>query len=179
LFIEASFVPAASQGTDAGNRLAAQLTMQVLVTVGVTAVVVQGGLIRPIRRVLNEKAMLVGGAALIVVAFAVNAVLPFWGGVPVAVMYPIMVVLSVGSGLYTTTASSLLSRSVDDARQGSVLGVGQSMSSLGRILGPAVAGTLLEVWPGLPFAAGAVLLAIAVAIATTVRAPTDNGPASG
>jgi DHA1 family tetracycline resistance protein-like MFS transporter len=174
LFVEHVFVPAGIAGTDAGNRMAAQLSMQVLVTVGVTAVVVQGGLIRPIRKLLDEKAMLVGGALLIVVAFAINAALPLFHGVPVAAMYPIMVVLSLGSGLYTTTASSLLSRSVDDARQGSVLGVGQSMSSLGRILGPAVAGTLLEVWPGLPFAVGAVLLAVAAAVATTVKVPPSS-----
>jgi MFS family permease len=171
LFVEAAFVPHDILGTDAGNRMAAQLSTQVLVTVGVTAVVVQGGLIRPIRKALTEKQMLVGGAALIVVAFAINAALPLWDAVPVTVMYPLMVILSVGSGLYTTTASSLLSRSVDDERQGSVLGVGQSMSSLGRILGPAVAGTLLQLWPGLPFAVGAALLLVAVVLASTVRTP--------
>jgi DHA1 family tetracycline resistance protein-like MFS transporter len=174
LFIEVAFVPAGIIGTDAGNRQAAQLTMQVLVVVGVTAVVVQGGLIRPIRKALSEKQMLVGGALLIVVAFAVNAVLPLFVGVPVGAMYPIMVVLSVGSGLYTTTASSLLSRSVDAERQGSVLGVGQSMSALGRIIGPAVAGTLLTAWPGLPFAVGAVLLLVAAVVATTVKTPVDD-----
>jgi MFS family permease len=177
LFIEQAFVPHDILGTDAGNRMAARLTMQVLVTVGLTAVVVQGGLIRPIRKALNEKQMLTGGAFLIVIAFAVNAVLPLFDHVPVAAMYPIMVVLSVGSGLYTTTASSLLSRSVDDERQGSVLGVGQSMSSLGRILGPAMAGTLLTVWPGLPFGVGAMLLLVAVVLASTVKTPVDDGGA--
>jgi MFS family permease len=176
LFIEQAFVPHDIVGTDAGNRMAAQLTMQVLVVVGVTAVVVQGGLIRPIRKLLSEKQMLVGGALLIVVAFALNAALPLIPHVPVAAMYPIMVLLSVGSGLYTTTASSLLSRSVDDERQGSVLGVGQSMSSLGRILGPAVAGSLLQLWPGLPFGLGAVLLFVAALVATTVKTPVDDDP---
>jgi DHA1 family tetracycline resistance protein-like MFS transporter len=177
LFIEQAFVPASIVGKDEGNRMAARLSMQVLVTVGITAVIVQGGLIRPIRKALTEKQMLVGGALLIVLAFSVNAVLPLFDDVPVAAMYPIMVVLSVGSGLYTTTASSLLSRSVDDERQGSVLGVGQSMSSLGRILGPAMAGTLLTIWPGLPFGVGAILLLVAVALAWTVKTPADDGPA--
>ncbi len=174
LFIEHLFVPLAQQGTDDGNRLAAQLTMQVLVTVGVTAVIVQGGLIRPLRRALSEKQMLVGGALLIVVSFALHAILPLFAGLPVAVMFPLMVVLSVGSGLYTTTASSLLSRSVDDERQGSVLGVGQAMSSLGRILGPAMAGTLLQWWPGLPFGLGGALLLVAALVATTVKTPSDK-----
>ncbi|MBM4279682.1 MAG: MFS transporter [Deltaproteobacteria bacterium] len=174
LFVEQAFVPHDLLGSDAGNRMAARLTMQVLVTVGVTAVVVQGGLIRPIRKALSEKQMLVGGALLIVVAFAFNAALPLFDHVPVAAMYPIMVVLSVGSGLYTTTASSLLSRAVDAERQGSVLGVGQSMSALGRILGPAVAGTLLTLWPGLPFGVGAALLLVAALVATTVKTPVDD-----
>jgi MFS family permease len=177
LFLERVFVPHAVFGTDEGRNLASTWTMQVLITVGVTAVVVQGGLIRPIRKALSEKQMLTIGASLIAVAFAVNAALPLFDDLPIASMYPIMVVLSVGSGLYTTTASSLLSRSVDAERQGSVLGVGQSFSSLGRILGTALAGTLLHLWSGLPFGVGAVLLLVAGLLATTVKTPTDDGAA--
>jgi DHA1 family multidrug resistance protein-like MFS transporter len=65
----------------------------------------------------------------------------------------------------------LLSRSADESRQGSVLGVGQAAGSLGRIFGPAAAGFLLELHRSLPFAIGAVLLAAAAGLATRVKDP--------
>ncbi len=164
LFVEHEFVAQDILGTDAGHRAATRLTTWVLLAVGVTAVVVQGGLIGPARRRLGEKALIVGGAALCALSFVGIAWAPSY-----ALLFAPVVVLSVGSGLFSPSQSSLLSRSVDAERQGLTLGLSQSMSALGRILGPAVSGLLFERAHGLPFLVGAALLAAGAAVALGLR----------
>lgn len=170
LFVERQYLDAALVGTTEGGKQAAFLAMQVFVVVGLTAVVVQGGLIRPLRKKFAEKSLLLFGAIAIAVGFAAIAVLPFVV-LPFAAMFVVTVVIAVGSGVFSPSQSSLLSRSADDARQGSVLGVGQAAGSLGRIFGPAAAGFLLDLHRSLPFAVGAVLLAVAAGLATRVKDP--------
>lgn len=170
LFVERQYLPKEMVGTDAGGKEAAFLAMQVFVVVGVTAVVVQGGLIRSIRKTFSEKQLLLGGAILIAVGFAAVAALPFLA-LPFGAMFATTVVIALGSGVFQPSSSSLLSRSVDGERQGSVLGVGQATSSLGRIFGPAASGFLLDLHRSMPFAVGAVLLSIAAVLATRVKDP--------
>ncbi len=168
LFVERQFIGPDVFGTVEGHKLAARLTMQVLVTVGVTAVIVQGGLIRPLRKRFDEKGLIIVGSLSIAVGFVAVAGLPF-STLPFFMMFPITVIIAFGSGILSPSSSSLLSRSVDDERQGSVLGVGQAASSLGRIIGPASAGALLDLHRSLPFAVGAVLLVVAAGLATRVK----------
>lgn len=164
LFVEHEFVARDILGTDSGHRTATRLTTWVLLAVGVTAVIVQGGLIGPARRRLGEKALIVGGATLCALSFVGIALTPSY-----ALMFAPIVVLSVGSGLFSPSQSSLLSRSVDADRQGVTLGLSQSASALGRILGPAVSGLLFERAHGTPFLVGAVLLAAGAAVALGLR----------
>ena len=87
-------------------------------------------------------------------------------------MFPVVVLLSFGSGIFTPSQSSLLSRSVGGHEQGGMLGLGQSMSALGRIVGPASSGFLFEhVDYGAPLFVGAVLVAVGFLIATSLRPP--------
>lgn len=173
LFLERQYLPASLIGTEEGGKQAASLAMQVLVTVGVTAVIVQGGAIRRLRQSFNEVQLVLAGAVLISLGFVLWAALPFVD-LPFAANFPITILIACGSGVFSPSSSSLLSRTADEQRQGMVLGVGQAVSSLGRIFGPAMSGFLLDLHRSLPFALGAVLLAIAAVLATRVKLPTST-----
>ena len=164
LFVEHEYGDAGLLGTSAGHRQATQLTTWVLLVVGVTAVIVQGGLIGPLRRRLGEKTLIVAGAAACAVAFVGIALSPSY-----AFMFAPIVLLSIGSGVFSPSQSSLLSRSVNAEQQGVMLGLSQSMSALGRILGPAASGLLFERAHGAPFLVGATLLGAGAAVALGLR----------
>lgn len=173
LFVERQFVPADLFDSEAGHIMAATLTTEVLVTVGVTAIIVQGGLIRPLRNRFGEPTLLLAGSVLIAVGFAATAALPFTS-LPFIAMIGINVVVAAGSGVFSPSSSSLLSRSVPDDRQGAILGVGQSVASLARIIGPSMAGLLLDQHRSLPFALGAMLLVVAAGLSLRVREPPGH-----
>jgi MFS family permease len=170
LWIQHTFVPAADLGTVEGDKEATWLTTLVMGAVGFTQILVQGGLIGRLRKIASEKLLILAGTASIAVSFAL---LPLVGeNIGYAAVFPVVVVLSFGSGIFTPSQSSLLSRSVGGDEQGGILGVGQSMSALGRILGPASSGFLFEhVAHGAPFFAGACLVAVGGLVATSLRPP--------
>jgi MFS family permease len=61
-----------------------------------------------------------------------------------------LTIVVVGFALMMPSLNSLISRRSDPAKQGGILGVGQSVSSLARILGPLVGIPLLTrhtTWP--------------------------------
>ena len=165
LYFERVWVPAAATPALvlAGHKHAAMLTTYAMVAVGVTMTIVQGGLIGPLARRFGEDRLVRAGTVLLVAGLI---------GVPLAgeiglfgLEFPVMVLLALGSGMTTPSLTSLLSRSADADHQGSVLGMGQSLSSLGRVLGPMTAGTLFELGIRLPFLIGAALMAVAVWLA--------------
>jgi predicted MFS family arabinose efflux permease len=143
--------------------------------IGVIAVVVQGGLIGPLTRRFGEQRLLVAGLALQAATFLA---LPFAGstGAMLAVLAP----MSVGSGLVNPSLAALLSRMARKEDQGGTLGIGESASALGRIVGPE-AGTFSydHLSYAAPYVGGGVLMAVAAAVAVTLRkAPAeDEGPA--
>jgi len=139
--------------------------------IGVVAVVMQGGLIGPLTRRFGETRLLVAGLALQAVTFVF---LPYVGtlGAMLAVLAP----MSVGSGLVQPSISSLLSRMARREDQGGTLGIGESASAMGRIIGPE-AGTFTysHVSFGFPYVAGGVLMGVAAVVAATLlRIPVDR-----
>ena len=77
--------------------------------------------------------------------------------------------MAIGSGLTNPSLSSLISQSVDKGEQGEALGMGQSISALGRVIGPSIAGVLFERSVGLPFWLGSGIVFIAAIIATSLK----------
>jgi MFS transporter, DHA1 family, tetracycline resistance protein len=144
--------------------------------IGVIVVAVQGGLIGPLTRAFGEKRLLVAGTLL---QGAALAALPFAHGVGglLAASAP----LAFGSGMSNPSMMSLLSRFSRAEDQGGTLGIGQSASALGRIIGPLAGTTSFAAWHAAPYVGGAVLMAGAAAVASTVSAPrdADGGPARG
>ena len=72
-----------------------------------------------------------------------------------------MIVFAVGSGLLTPPSLSLATKTVARALRGAVLGIEQSMASLGVIISTAVSGTLFALDPTLPNWLGAILYCLA------------------
>ncbi len=175
LFVEARWlpVPAAEIAdpvqAEAAAQQAAGLTTWVLVVVGVTAVIVQGGLVGRLARRFGERPLLRVGLVLEAVSLGALPFIGWTGSFPLLLLGA--VVMATGSGLYNPSLSALLSLSAPDDEQGGILGLGQSMSALGRVIGPAVAGLLFELVVGLPFWIAAVLMGIMVLVSITLRGP--------
>jgi hypothetical protein len=73
---------------------------------------------------------------------------------------------------------SLLSRLSRAEDQGGTLGIGQSASALGRIVGPLAGTTSFSAWHAAPYLGGAALMAMGAAVAATVSVPASgDGPA--
>lgn len=130
--------------------------------VGCILALAQGGLVRPLAKRLSELVlgtvgMLVMVVGLLLLALALQSATTawLWGALPVCV---------TGFAFITPALNSLISRRSDPARQGTVLGIAQSVSSLGRIFGPLLGIPLLAVQPLAPMAAGMALLLVALAL---------------
>jgi predicted MFS family arabinose efflux permease len=132
--------------------------------IGILAVVVQGGLIGPLTRRYGERRLLLVGLALQAASFAL---LPFAG--TLAGLLGVLVPLSLGNGLTSPSLSALLSRMAHKDDQGGTMGIGESASALGRIVGPASGTwTYAQVGHAFPYVAGGVLMAVAAAVAATL-----------
>lgn len=139
---------------------AAALTAYFLVAVGITATIVQGGLIGRLVKAFGERALCLFGAGLLVFAMLTTPYLV--GTRSMSLLIVCAALYAVGMGLFNPSMSSLLSKSVAGADQGGILGLNQSMASLGRFVGPAVAGVLFQKAINLPFyiAAGFIALSL-------------------
>lgn len=131
---------------------------------GVILVIVQGGLIGPLTRRFGEVRLLVAGLAMMAVALAA---LPFGGSLPVLLVA--LVPLAAGSGLAQPALTALLSKLSRADDQGGTMGIGESASALGRIVGPE-AGTFTygRIAVPFPYVAAAVIMAITALVAATV-----------
>lgn len=121
----------------------AQHTGYLFAYVGILAVIVQGGLIGRLVKRFGEMPLVVVGAFLFAGSlFAVPFVGPAAGG-----LIALLVgggLFSIGNSLSAPSLTSLASKSVGPAEQGSILGVTQSVASLARAVGPALAAVLIN-----------------------------------
>lgn len=128
-----------------------------------------GAVLRPlIHRVGQEKTVLAGTLidAVGLCLFLTNQHSP-------ALALTGLFVSSLGGALWATTILGLISRDIDARHQGLALGIANGAALLGRVVGPALAGSLaVNVSPGAPFALilGCVILAIGRAL-TLARRP--------
>jgi len=168
LFIEATWHPL-SQGIVSSVRAkqSAAETAYVLMMVGITATIVQGGLIGKLAKRFGERRLLITGISLVGMALFLVPLVGKWQ------VYRWMlgwaVFLAIGSGLTNPSISSLLSQSVDRDEQGGVLGIGQSLAALGRVIGPSFAGFLFEKSPAFPFWIAGAVIFMAVLVATSIK----------
>jgi DHA1 family tetracycline resistance protein-like MFS transporter len=111
--------------------------------VGLIAVIIQGGLIGRLVKRFGELPLVIVGALFFAASlFAVPFVGPASGG-----LLALLIgggIFSLGNSLSTPSLTSLASKSVGPGEQGSVLGVTQSVASLARAVGPALAAILIH-----------------------------------
>lgn len=152
----------------ATHKQSATMTAVVLVVVGLASAIVQGGFLGRLTRRHGERTLVRVGATLATVAL---------GMIPVAAIvgsYPFLVVvgggvLAAGTALLYPSTNAFVSRSVPATEQGRWLGIGQSLSALGRTIGPAAAGVLFSTHTLLPFIVAAALTLVAVVVAFALR----------
>ncbi|HEX3998225.1 MAG TPA: MFS transporter [Pirellulales bacterium] len=157
---------------------------QVLLTfsyIGFTLTVAQGLFVRRLLGVISEGTMAAIGAltdilgfVALVAAIQTSSKLGLFGAVTLMVF---------GFAMMMPSLNSLISRRSDPAKQGSILGIGQSVSALARILGPMLGLPLLEqtifLPIVLPYVVGAVLMAVGLLmIITSARGGHDYGAAA-
>lgn len=101
--------------------------------IGVLIVLVQGGLIHRLTKKFGERKLIGTGLAL-----AAAGLLLTPATTNVVVLATALAFLAIGSGINNPSNQSMLSKLAPADRVGGVLGVGQSLSTLGRIVGPVV-----------------------------------------
>ncbi len=153
-------------------RLASRQASLIFAAIGLTAMLVQGGLIGPIRKRLGEVKMIIFGT--VIMAFALSLI-PF----PKSIYgeLPIMGLLAFGNSIATPVLTSLVTALSPDESRGELIGVFQSVQSLGRIIGPLAGGGLFNYFsPNAPYWAGAIVMALTFFIALQLRrvCPDDN-----
>lgn len=143
--------------------------------VGLVAVLVQGGAIRPLLRRYREASIAYVGffltaAGLIAISYAPSS---FW-------FYVTTTVTGVGIALSSPCISGLVSRSVDERSQGVLNGVNQATLGLGRASGMPLGSLLLGLDPHgrIAFSTAAGFVAAAAVVLGFARPPHPEQTAS-
>ena len=172
LYIEHVWITDTTLSMEERIEAAGWKTANYLVIVGVTAIVVQGGLVRPMTKRFGEVWMTRVGIGFVVVAIAG---IPLLGDTANFTLFCVTaIVMAMGTGLLNPAKSALISRGAPDDEQGAVLGLNQSFSAMGRMLGPIFSGMLFEWFVGAPFFSAAGLLLIASLVAMQLRPPSQT-----
>jgi fucose permease len=110
--------------------------------VGFVLTLVQGGIVRRVSGRIPEGMMAIVGTLVEIAGFLLLARAATQASLPL-LLTGLGVVVS-GFAFITPSLNSLLSRWSDPTKQGGILGIGQSISSLARILGPMAGVPLFE-----------------------------------
>lgn len=134
---------------------------------GVIGAVVQGGLVGRLARRFGERRVVLAGSALLGTGLVIVPLSP-----TPALLAAALAVFALGRGLSTPPLFALVSREAGADAQGVTLGAQQSLSALGRVLGPVLGG-LLFAYVGIaaPYFAGALVTGLALLLVAGLPAP--------
>ena len=160
--------------SDRGNFL-------VFAYIGFILTLAQGMLVRRLLPKLGEYRMSLIGVALMAIGLLGIglATLPQDKQLSLGLLFVVLPVCVVGYSATTPSLQSLLSLNSHSDEQGGILGVGQSMSSLARILGPIIGLGLQKVAIATPYWFGAGLMAAAVLLILMLRGARQGGSLHG
>lgn len=144
----------------------------ILVGMAVVMGGIQGGGMGALSRRIPDRALVLGGAALLAAGFAATPLAP---SVPVLLL-PLLAA-AVGRAVAQPALMSLASRVATPATRGAVMGTFQSSASLARVAGPLLAGVLYDRSIGAPFELAAALLVVALVVARGLPAGAPAAPA--
>jgi DHA1 family tetracycline resistance protein-like MFS transporter len=150
-----------------------QQTALVLTYIGVLSVVMQLVVVKRVVKRLGENRSIV----ITLSSLALGLVLLAAVQSPLALII-VMPILSFGGGVTMPVLTSLISKSVDRAEVGGILGISTSVDSLSRVVAPILGNALLAFGSGLPSLVGAAILIIPIALALRLRGRMQNLPAN-
>jgi len=150
--------------------LNAKYNFYVFAYIGFILTLAQGFLVRRFLPKLGEFRMGIVGVLLMTVGLVLIGVSSQQSSL--TFLYVVLPITVIGFSATTPSLQSLLSLNAGGDEQGGILGVGQSMSSLARILGPLLGLSLLDLkdaGPGLPYWVAAGLMAGCVLMVLGLR----------
>ncbi|MDG5767422.1 MFS transporter [Balneolales bacterium ANBcel1] len=127
--------------------------------IGLIAVIVQGGLIRPLSRWFSETGLFFTGNILMTIGFGAIAF-----SQSMSMLTVFLGIMALGHSLNLPTINSLISKEAGTKSYGAMMGISQGLSGLGRAIGPTWGGLLYGVMVYLPFYATALVLSATVLI---------------
>lgn len=146
--------------------------MLMFLYIGILIVIVQGRLIHGLNKKVGEKKLIFAGSSLLVVGLLLTGVTD-----NVFLLYVALGILAFGSGINTPANQSMLSKLAPEETVGGVMGVGQSLSTMGRIIGPALGCLAFQNWGATsPYIIGAVAMVFVVVLSMLL--PEVSQPAS-
>ncbi len=131
----------------------------ILVAMAALMAGIQGGGMRALSKRFSERQLVLAGSTLLMIAFGLIPVAP-----TVAILLGPLGISAVGRAISQPSMMSLASFESSEGNRGVVMGTFQSMASLARIFGPAVAGLLYDYEIGGPFFLAAALMAIVLVL---------------
>lgn len=146
----------------------------VVLYLGLVIVLTQAVAVKRLSARLPETRLLLIGALAMVLGLSLTPRIA-----STLTLYALMGSLCFGYGLISPCLSSLNARLAPPDARGQALGLGQSMTSLGRIIGPVLGGWLYQnVSHGMPYLVGAglALLCAAVAVVLHGQLPPADEP---
>lgn len=135
--------------------------------IGLLIVFVQGGMIHRLTKKYGEKKLIGIGSIMVAIGLILTPITANLWVLGLALFF-----LAIGSGLNNPANQSMLSKLAPAERTGGVLGVGQSLSTLGRIAGPIVGGFSFQ-YLGMssPYYIGAVAMVVAFILSLKLPDP--------
>ncbi|MCA9215447.1 MAG: MFS transporter [Planctomycetales bacterium] len=130
--------------------------------IGLTLALVQGGIVRRVAGKVSDTSLAATGSTIDIAGFAIMLVAIRQASI--GFLFAGLTLVVAGFAFLTPSINALISRRTAPENQGRVLGVGQSVSSLARIVGSGVGIPLLGIQKSLPYIAATVLMAIGLAM---------------
>lgn len=138
--------------------------------IGFLIVLVQGGMIHRLSKKYGEKKLIATGSLLVASGLLLTPLTAnLW------VLALALAMLAFGYGINTPSNQSILSKLAKGENVGGVMGVGQSLSTLGRIIGPVIGGAAFEhLGTGSPYVIGAIAMVAAFLLSLRLPTATSN-----
>lgn len=144
---------------------AAQLAAWIFASIGIVSLIVQGGMIGPLKKRFGEANLIIAGTILMVFGLALVPIPKHIFG-----EFPVMGLLAFGNSIATPVLMAMASELAPARERGEMLGVFQSVSSLGRIIGPNIGGVLFNtISAAAPYFVGSGIMLIPFGLAFVLR----------
>ncbi len=143
-------------------------------SIGILMVLVQTRVVGPAHSRLGTRPALRAALVSVAAGMVVLSIGGGWAGLAVA-----LVLLVVGQGVFGPTLSNATVETVGTGGRGAALGLQQGAGALGRIVGPLLAGVLMDrVGVGAPYLVAAALAIVAIAVVPSEAEPHTSGARS-